>query len=94
MRTPWRVRMSAIGFSGELTVIDCSIQVNYFIGRKAIDALMESKLKEKLEINSRSQASYLMEELLAYKFFHRARKIAMEVKSKKKVIASDNLSFS
>ena len=55
--------------------------MNYFIGRKAIDALMEWKLKDKYELHNRSNAVYLMEELLGYKFFHRARKIALEVGS-------------
>lgn len=59
------------------------LQVKYFIGRKAIDAIMESKLKDKLEIHTRQQACYLMEEMLAFKFFHRASKVAMEVKPKK-----------
>lgn len=59
------------------------LQVNYFIGRKAIDAIMESKLKDKLEIHTRQQACFLMEEMLTYKFFHRASKVAMEVKPKK-----------
>ncbi|OQR76552.1 translocation protein SEC62 isoform 1 [Tropilaelaps mercedesae] len=58
-------------------------KVNYFIGRKAIDVIMESKLKESLEIQSRQQACFLMEEMLAFKFFHRASKIAMEVKPRK-----------
>jgi len=59
-------------------------KVNYFIGRKAVDALMESKLKDQLELQGRNDCCYLLEEMIAYKFFHRARKIAMDVSKLKK----------
>lgn len=57
-------------------------RVNYFVGSKAVDLLMESKYSK--NFNSRHDVVIFLNDLLLKKFYHRARKIVRVDGAKKK----------
>ena len=74
--------------------------VEYFIGARAVDMLLEDSpwaeknAKEveegRLVLTSRDQVVELLDTLLRYKMFHRAKKIAVEKEDKKKAKKKDD----